>query len=150
MDDRSEATLATLHEEAQFRFRVLGNRINKQISPFIWKWIDGSRSYERQAQLYAAYKRGGPRAAPPGFSWHQFGFAADGGLFLEDSRHYVPESHFYDIATREGKRLGFHTGADFGAIPHYSFRPPTLEGLSEGAALKAMRSRRLEGVPFWP
>lgn len=41
------------------------------------KIISGHRSIEEQAKLYERYKRGGPLAAPPGRSYHNFGSATD-------------------------------------------------------------------------
>ncbi len=45
--------------------------------PASWYVTWGKRSSETQADLYKAYVAGGPRAAPPGFSPHEFGLAVD-------------------------------------------------------------------------
>lgn len=44
-----------------------------------WDWYVtfGYRSIEQQADLYAKYLAGGPKAAPPGKSAHNFGLAVD-------------------------------------------------------------------------
>ena len=39
--------------------------------------LEGYRSLERSAALYAAYLKGGPKAAPPGKSAHNYGLAVD-------------------------------------------------------------------------
>ena len=46
-------------------------------SPSDWYVTHGFRSMEEQAGLYAKYKAGGPRAAPPGLSAHNYGLAVD-------------------------------------------------------------------------
>jgi len=47
-------------------------------SPYTWYVLEGYRSPERSAKLYADYIAGkGPRAAPAGKSAHNFGLAVD-------------------------------------------------------------------------
>lgn len=48
--------------------------------PDLWLVTQGFRSSEEQAALYAAYKAGGPKAAPPGSSPHEYGLAVDVAL----------------------------------------------------------------------
>lgn len=38
---------------------------------------EGFRSFERSRELYEKYRKGGPRAAPAGFSAHNYGLAVD-------------------------------------------------------------------------
>jgi len=45
--------------------------------PEDWYVIQARRTTEYQAGLYAAYIQGGPKAAPPGYSAHEFGLAVD-------------------------------------------------------------------------
>lgn len=46
-------------------------------SPFWWAITSGFRSLSEQQILYDKYRAGGARAAPPGRSAHNFGFAID-------------------------------------------------------------------------
>lgn len=46
-------------------------------SKYPWYVLSGFRSMEEQADLWAKYQAGGPRAAPPGKSAHNFGLAVD-------------------------------------------------------------------------
>jgi len=56
----------------------------------------GYRSYKEQRMLYQAHQFGGPRAAPPGLSAHNYGFAVDvfyqtaGGKASWDEAFYMP------------------------------------------------------------
>jgi hypothetical protein len=54
-------------------------------SPYHWTVTYGFRSREEQAELYAKFKAGGPRAAPPGKSAHNFGLAIDVALDGDDT-----------------------------------------------------------------
>jgi len=47
------------------------------LSPFSWVVTYGYRSIAEQAELHTKYLAGGPRAAPPGESAHNFGLAVD-------------------------------------------------------------------------
>ena len=46
-------------------------------SPYTWYALSGYRSLDEQAALYQTYLAGGPLAAPPGKSAHNFGLAVD-------------------------------------------------------------------------
>lgn len=46
-------------------------------STFYWYVLYGYRSLAEQALLYQKYQQGGPKAAPPGLSPHNFGLAID-------------------------------------------------------------------------
>lgn len=46
-------------------------------SGYGWWVTYGFRTYEEQLALYRKYQAGGPRAAPPGKSAHEFGLAVD-------------------------------------------------------------------------
>lgn len=50
------------------------------LSPYAWTVTYGYRTLEQQAALFAKYQAGGPRAAPPGKSPHNFGLAIDVAL----------------------------------------------------------------------
>lgn len=46
-------------------------------SPHAWFVLSGYRSMEEQRVLWEKYQQGGPKAAPPGRSAHNFGLAVD-------------------------------------------------------------------------
>lgn len=119
-DERTEGVLATLLPEAQKRMREwlllvddIAFRKGLQI-----KLIDGTRSYAEQDKLYA--KRPRVTKAKGGYSWHNFGLAADFGVFcgknyITDDKTYIP----YGQLAREVK--GLEWGGDwksFVDIPH--------------------------------
>jgi hypothetical protein len=45
--------------------------------PELWLVTHGYRGLEEQGALYAKYKAGGPKAAPPGLSPHNYGLATE-------------------------------------------------------------------------
>ena len=49
-----------------------------------WVVTQGLRSKDAQASLYALYQKGGPLAAPPGHSPHEWGLAIDVALLKFD------------------------------------------------------------------
>jgi hypothetical protein len=59
---------------------LLGN------SPYSWYVVSGYRSIPEQIALYKKYQAGGPRAAPPGRSAHNFGLAVDVVLDLDSAK----------------------------------------------------------------
>lgn len=60
--------------EPQFR-----RDIEDLLTGSAWTWyiLHGYRSLEEQGKLWAAYQKGGPKAAPAGKSPHNFGLAVD-------------------------------------------------------------------------
>lgn len=51
--------------------------------------ISGKRTWEEQAILKSKSDAGGAHAAAPGFSWHNYGLAADFGVFLNGGTIYL-------------------------------------------------------------
>jgi hypothetical protein len=53
--------------------------VEKRLGPLreLWLVTHGYRSLEEQGALYAKYKAGGPKAAPPGLSPHKYGLAIE-------------------------------------------------------------------------
>lgn len=66
-----------------------GNEVDFLLSksPFSWFVTQGWRSSLEQAELHAAYLQGGPVAAAPGKSAHEFGMAVDVALDLDPVAH---------------------------------------------------------------
>jgi hypothetical protein len=60
--------------EPQFR-----KDIEDLLAPSQWTWyiLYGRRTREQQQALYDKYLAGGPKAAPPGMSPHEYGLAVD-------------------------------------------------------------------------
>jgi hypothetical protein len=46
-------------------------------SPYTWYVTYGFRTFNEQKELYKKYLAGGPKAAPPGLSPHEYGLAVD-------------------------------------------------------------------------
>lgn len=65
--------------EPQFRTDIF---ILLSSSPYPWYVTSGWRGMKEQADLYMKYVHGGPKAAPPGKSAHNFGLAVD--VVLDD------------------------------------------------------------------
>jgi hypothetical protein len=54
-------------------------------SPYVWVALYGYRGLEEQYVLYQKFLKGGPRAAPPGRSAHNYGLALDVALDGSDA-----------------------------------------------------------------
>lgn len=52
-------------------------------SPWAWWVISGRRTLAEQTRLWQVYQAGGPRAAPPGRSAHNYGLAVDLALDMD-------------------------------------------------------------------
>lgn len=154
LDARSESTLAGMNPNAVPFFRELAHAINEAIAPHVWKWTSGYRSPEEQQVLWSAYKRGGPRAAPPWGSFHQTGLAADGTVFSADDHTPIYDGPDYDKAVKviQASALRMHSGHSYGDDPHVMKFPPSLErpDMTENGVLHEVRRRIEGGVPIWP
>lgn len=154
MDPRSEEIIKDLDPAVQQMFRDEGLAINTLIAPFVWKWTSGRRWRAEQAKLYQTYLNGGPKAAPPGGSFHETGFAADGTVFKPDGVTPVWDGPQYDQAVayiKSNAQLHDHSGHAYGDDPHVMIWPPSLEdGRSETAVLRELIRRIDAGEPTWP
>jgi hypothetical protein len=93
-------------------------------APDDWWVTEGFRSKERSDKLYAAYLKGGPRAAPGGKSPHNIGEAIDvvpdldkhkAGLQMDWTTSH-PSWHWLFDHVKAHPRL--HSGVSFGDAPH--------------------------------
>ena len=92
-------------------------------SPYTWYVTEGFRSVGRSDILYAAYLKGGPRAAPGGKSPHNLGEAIDvvhdsstkPGLQMDWDEGDAAWKWLFD-AIKKHPRL--HSGISFGDAPH--------------------------------
>lgn len=146
VDSRSEKNIATLHPVVRPYARALVEKCAAQ--GFIIKVISGTRTYEEQKVLYEKYKNGGPQAAPPGYSNHNFGIAIDIGVFSgstdpEKAKTYHGESKYYAVAGGLGKELGLSWGGDWKKSdpPHFQLRPYWAAKLSEKEMIAELRRR---------
>lgn len=146
VDARSEGNIKTLLPQVQPFARMLVKRAAK--AGVTIKVLSGFRSYAEQQKLYDAYKAGGPKAASPGNSAHNFGIGFDIGVFKGSA--YLGESPSYKVVGTIGRAIGLHWGADFGDEPHFAKRPPSLEGHSEAGMMKELRRRKAAGEALWP
>lgn len=123
--------------ELKARCRALG-------SPYLCTF--GYRSIVESDALYEIYRHGGPRAAPGGFSSHNFGLASDECLILTETPKRVCSWELKDLQTlgEEAVKLGLHWGAGYGDSPHISW-----PGFVDGAQLKPLRDlwNQMVGVP---
>lgn len=115
-DSRTEDCLATLLPEVQPYFRALIARANALLNPqgVTVKAISGTRSYEKQNQLYAQGRTApGPIVtnARGGYSNHNFSIAIDLGLFK--GTDYLEDSPHYDEIAPIGRALGLEWGGDW-------------------------------------
>jgi len=148
VDTRSEKNIATLHPKVRPYARALVS--TAQARGLIIKVISGTRSYEEQAELYRKYKAGGPLAAPPGRSNHNFGIAFDIGVFTgstdpEKARAYQPESGGYDVAGALAGGIGLSWGGNWKSKkdkPHYELRPAWADALSESDMVTELARRK--------
>jgi len=85
----------------------------------------GYRSLAKQRQLYARYRRGGPLAAPPGSSAHNYGLAVDIALVGQPR-----ESRDYRRMHRIAERLGLvPLRGEAGRIDPYHVEVPNWQRL---------------------
>jgi hypothetical protein len=92
--------------------------------PSRWKVTQGRRSTAYQADLWAKYQEGGPRAAPPGMSPHEFGLAID--VVLDDDattskiepNYRVTDSRWLALFDAIWKHPRLHSGRSFQDADH--------------------------------
>lgn len=91
LDERSAATMATLDPKAWDRINHFLLLAKATAATFGCEYvaISGTRTMAEQAILKRKSDAGGPHAAAPGFSWHNFGTAIDCGVFL--ARTYLDD-----------------------------------------------------------
>lgn len=88
-------------------------------SEYHWAIVYGYRSLAQQASLYQKHLAGGPLAAPPGHSAHNFGLAVDVQLLVKgqqewDTQH--PGWQWLFATILPTPRL--HSGRSFGDADH--------------------------------
>lgn len=147
-DERSERNIKTLLPGAQPLFRqflAAANEAMKEHAVTV-KLISGTRTYEEQDELFAQgrTKKGSiVTNARAGYSLHNFGIAADIGLFAGGA--YIAESSYYDALGAIGEKLGLEWGGHWSSIldkPHYQ--------IHTGFTLAQLRDRKAKNLPILP
>lgn len=84
LDARSERVVGTLDEKARGKMRKFLGLAKATAATLGVEYvaISGTRTMKEQERLYQAWRAGtGGKAAPAGYSWHNFGTAIDCGVF---------------------------------------------------------------------
>ena len=88
-------------------------------SPFSWVVTWGARTLEEQGILYQAYLKGGPLAAPPGKSAHNFGLAVDVVLITDGKYDYnIYHAGWIWLFFKILNHPRLHSGKGFGDADH--------------------------------
>jgi hypothetical protein len=96
-------------------------------SPYDWRVVYAYRSLDLQQVLYDKYRAGGPLAAPPGRSAHNFGLAVDVQLWVPDAPSPSdPMRMEWNVKARGWQWLfaavkgapRLHSGIEFGDFDH--------------------------------
>jgi len=95
-------------------------------SSYEWHIVYGYRSIALQTELYKKYQEGGPLAAPPGHSAHNFGLAVDVQLWVPGEPTQTSKRMEWNVkhpgwqwlfdAVKKHPRL--HSGLAFGDFDH--------------------------------
>lgn len=156
---RSERIIAGLHPKMQPYARTLWHQVNDHFkgTGITMDFVSGTRTWEEQQKLYEAYQNGGPKAAPPGHSFHQPGAAVDAGLFLngiyiDDRPDLVPAARMEKLYAEYGAivdLLGLEWGGTFNDPPHAELHPDWAEGMNDSQIMAEYRKRHESGQDFF-
>jgi len=107
----SDARIATLHPSIRAKAAQFLNEAEKK--GYNLRVTSAYRSINEQSDLYNKYLSGGPLAAKPGESYHNFGLAFD----VVETEPYgfgegYPQNRWTEIG-KIGKKLGFTWGGDW-------------------------------------
>ena len=153
-DSRSEKNIATLLPRVRPFARALIEKAANQ--GIIIKVTSGTRSFAEQDELFKKHLAGGPLAAPPGKSNHNFGLAFDVTIFEgstdpEKAKTPVFEGPAYKAVGALGTDLGLEWGGNWKKVdePHFQLRPAWAADLSESDMLAELRKRKDSGKNFF-
>lgn len=100
-----------------------------------YKVYSGHRPFDEQAKLYEAHLKGGPRAAPPGLSAHNYGLAVDCAKRLPNKKlSWEPKD--YDTLLAVLPKHGLLSGKNYKDLPHVNW--PKYERAQELLPLKVV------------
>ncbi len=106
-----------------------------------YKVYSGHRPFEEQEELYKKHLQGGPRAAPPGLSAHNYGLAIDCARIVAGKLSWDAKDYAEMEAT--APKHGLITGKSFNDQPHVQF-PGYVTG-AQLLPLKALYSGMTQG-----
>lgn len=136
-DKRTEASIRTMliptqRAAREFMTNIAQAGLSQGLSVRI---LSGTRTFAEQADLFEKHQQGGPLAAAPGHSNHNFGIAWDVGIFNDQGAYIddliakkVMTSNAVDAEYKKvgayGKTLGLFWGGDWTSpdYPHYQMR----------------------------
>jgi peptidoglycan L-alanyl-D-glutamate endopeptidase CwlK len=136
-DKRTEASIRTMLIPTQRAARTFMKNIPQAglSQGFTVRILSGTRTFAEQASLFEKFQRGGPLAARPGRSNHNFGIAWDVGVFNErgayiddliDKKAMTSKAvdAEYKKVGAHGKALGLFWGGDWSNpdYPHFQMR----------------------------
>jgi peptidoglycan LD-endopeptidase CwlK len=136
-DKRTEASIRTMLPPTQRKAREFMKNIGQAglSQGFSVRILSGTRTFAEQAELFEKHQHGGPLAASPGHSNHNFGIAWDVGIFNEKG-DYIDDLIDKKIMTSKavdaeykkvgayGKARGLFWGGDWSDpdYPHFQMR----------------------------
>ena len=143
---RTIQTLATLDAKVKDNFLRFAMLAEATAATYGCDYIaiSGTRTWDEQAELKRKSAAGGPQAAAPGYSWHNYGLAVDFGVFLNGGTIYLDggSASQQQVAERVHAACSVHA-RDCGLVwggtfktrcfdsPHYQFdlgrKTPTAE-----------------------
>jgi hypothetical protein len=103
LHSRTVKNLGTLDAKAREEFYRFAMLAEATAATFGCDYIaiSGTRDWQEQEDLYKKHKAGGPKAAPPGYSWHNYKLAADFGVFLNGGTIYLDGGNAHQKAVAE-------------------------------------------------
>ena len=136
-DKRTEASIRTMLLPTQHKAREFMKNIGQAglSQGFSARILSGTRTFAEQAELFEKHQHGGPLAASPGHSNHNFGIAWDVGIFNEKGEYIddlidkkIMTSKAVDAEYKKvgayGKARGLFWGGDWSDpdYPHFQMR----------------------------
>lgn len=100
-----------------------------------YKVYSGHRPTDEQAKLYELHLKGGPRAAPPGLSTHNYGLAVDCAKRLHNGK-LSWDGKDYDTLLAVLPKHGLKSGKSYNDLPHINW--PKYERARELLPLKVV------------
>jgi lysozyme family protein len=131
LDARTLATIATLDPKARERFTEFVLLAKATAATFGCEYvaISGFRSWEEQDKLFA--QRPKVTNSPGGYSWHNYGIAADFGVFhgkiYADDKDTALAARVHAACAVHARACGLEWGGNwkkFKDMPHYQIPPP--------------------------
>lgn len=121
LDQISQTRLADLHPALAAKIRQMSEMLELDNPPITFRVTQGLRSWSEQLALYSQGRTTAGKIvtdAKPGYSWHQFGLAADIVPFaIDGSIDWNTEHPTWKRLIQVGESLGLTAGATFRTFP---------------------------------